>query len=297
MHTLEWVVDLPAVHGTAPIWHPAEGALYWSDSATARLYRYRPDTGSNELILDDGRPVGAITIQTDGSLLLFRDQANIVVWRDGEIHNTIIAAIADFRHTRFTSAATSPAGGVFCSTRSDLRHPGRLLYLDTSGHLHTLADHFGTPAGMAFSPDGDHLYFNDAHATRLTTWRFLHSDSDTPLAEQTPFRDGVVHNDCGAPFGLAVDKAGDLWLSRWDGSALLQCHSDGSVGEQIDLPIRKPTDLVFGGTDYSQLYLTSSGGHRRQFEGQHAGALAAIRIDGVSGSPPAMSRIQLGSEM
>jgi D-xylonolactonase len=295
MHMLDWAVDLAAPYGDAPIWHPAERRLYWSDIATCKLYAFDPATGVNQTVLDDGRPVGAITIQADGALLLFRDQANIVVWRDGAIRSTVINGIADFRFTRFTAAVAGPSGRVFCATQSDRSHPGRLLCLDLTGRLNLIADIFGTPAGMQFNPDASQFYFNDAHGTHLTTWRYFHDAATGVLSMQTPFRDSTRQHDPGAPMGLAVDAEGCVWLSRWGGGVLMQCEPSGEVRQRIDLPVKKPTGLCFGGERLDELYMTTAGGHRRQIEGLHAGALGRVRIPGATGLPLHVSRIQLGS--
>ena len=293
MHTLEWVVDLPMPVGTAPLWHAAAQRLYWSDLAAGILYSLDPATGEVRKCLEDGRPIGGITVQADGALLLFRDQANIVVWRDDHIASTVIQSIADFRRTQFTGAVAAPCGRVFCATRSDLNHPGRLFCLDLNGRLNQVADVFGTPAGMGFSPDNRFFYFNDAHGTHLMTWRFAYNPADGTLANRVPFRDSVTLNDPGAPMGLAVDEAGHVWTARWGGSALMHCDADGTLIEMLPLPVKKPSGLCFGGPQLDSLFLTTSGGHRRQIEGLHAGALARIVLPGVRGVAANVSRIGL----
>ena len=65
--------------------------------------------------------------------------------------------------------------------------------------------------------------------------------------------------------------------------------------QRIDLPVKKPTGLCFGGEQLDELYMTTAGGHRRQIEGLHAGALGRVRIPGATGLPLHVSRIQLGS--
>ena len=293
MHTLEWIADLPLPFGTAPVWHAAEQRLYWSDLEAGVLYCLDPATGEARRCLEDGRPVGGITVQADGSLLLFRDQANIVVWRDGRITATVIQSIADFRRAQFAGAVAAPCGRVFCATRSDLNHPGRLFCLDLNGRLNLVSDVFGTPAGMGFSPDNRFFYFNDAHGTHLMTWRFSFDQQAGALVNRAPLRDSARHNDPGAPAGLAVDADGHLWIARWGGSALMRCDADGTLQETLPLPVRKPTSLCFGGPLLDKLFMTTAGGHRRQIEGTHAGALACIAIPGVQGAPANLSRIGL----
>ena len=296
MHRLEWIVDRPLAFGAAPTWHSAEKRLYWSDLTSGTLFRLDPVTGEHQTCLEDGRPIGGLTVQADGTLLLFRDQANVVVWRDGEIVQTIINSIADFRRTQFTSAVAGPSGCVFCATQSDQQHPGRLLQLGLDGHLNLISDIFGRPAGMGFGPEATAFYFNDAHGTHLTTWRYDYDPVAARLTRRSTFRDGASMDDAGSPMGLTVDAGGNVWLSSWGGSAVMQCDAAGALLQRFTLPIMRPTGLCFGGENLDMLFMTSAGGHRRQLDGQHAGALARLTIPEVRGIPAYVSRIGLKAE-
>ena len=270
MHTLEWVADRPTPYGTAPTWHAGQKRIYWSDLTAGHLHAFDPATGEDRVCFDDGRPIGGITVQDDGALLLFRDQANVVIWRDGRVVKPIIQSIADFRQTHFTSAVAGPGGRVYCATQSDLHHPGRLLCLDVNGRLELIADTFGNPAGMGFSPDQRRFYFNDAHGTHLTTWRFDVNPDTGGLAGQVAFRDSGGLHEPGAPRGLAIDDAGGVWIARWGAGVIQRCEPQGAVVQRVELPVKNPTGLCFGGEHGDRLYLTTSGGHRRQIDGVHA---------------------------
>ncbi len=294
MNTLEWPVSLPARTGAMPLWHPGENCLYWCDPAGGELYRFNPADGSNTLCFAD-RPIGAMTLQADGSILLFRDQANIVVFRDGALAETVIASISDFRLTQFASAAADSRGRVICSVLSDSRHTGRLLRLDTDGRLDTVADGFGIPAAMAFDETGTRLYFNDAHSTHLLTWRYDYDPETGALGDRRPFY-RVLDEDSdasGAPMGLALDAEDNLWIARWGGSCIVRHAPDGTLAANEHLTVKKPFGLAFGGDELTDIYITTAGGHRRSIEGLHAGDLARMRIDGVRGRLPFRSRIGL----
>ncbi len=294
MNNLEWPVNLPARTGAMPLWHPGENCLYWCDPSGGTLYRFNPADGSNTLCFAD-RPIGAMTLQADGSLVLFRDQANVVVYRDGAIAETIISSISDFRLTQFAAAAADSRGRVLCSVLSDSRHTGRLLRLDTDGRLETVADGFGIPAAMAFDETGARLYFNDAHSTHLLTWRYDYDPETGAIGDRRPFY-RVLDEDSdasGAPMGLALDAEDNLWIARWGGSRLVRHAPDGVLTATESLPVRKPFGIAFGGDDLADIYVTTAGGHRRSIEGLHAGDLARMRINGVRGRLPFRSRIGL----
>ncbi len=294
MNMIEWPVSIPARAGATPVWHPGERRLYWCDPAGGELYRFNPDDGSNELCFAD-RPIGAMTLQSDGTLLLFRDQANVVVCRDGAAAETVIVSIADFRLTQFASAAADPRGRVICSVLSDSRHTGRLLRLDTDGNLEQVADGFGIPGAMAFDETGTRLYVNDAHSTHRVTWRYDYDPETGAIGERRPFYRALDEDsdDSGAPMGLAVDADENLWISRWGGSRIVRHAPDGAIASTESIAVRKPCGIAFGGDELADIYITTAGGHRRTIDGLHAGDLARMRVEGVRGRLPFRSRIGL----
>jgi sugar lactone lactonase YvrE len=285
MSPVELIADYPCHVGEAPLWHPDEQCVYWSDIPAGKLYRYTPATGTGEVCYE-GRPVGGLVLQKDGSLLLFRDGGNIVVWRQGRKERTIVDAVADLRNTRFNDVCVDPEGRIFCGTMADLHHFGRLYRLELDGTLTRIFDGLGTPNGMGFSPDQKTLYFNDSYATFRTTWAFDYDRSCGELCNRRALRDAKHANDPGNPDGLAVDSEGFVWTARWDGNCLLR-HSpeDGEVVENIAFPVRKVSSLCFGGPDLADIYATTAGGHLRPTDGVAAGSLFRIRNAPAPGLP------------
>lgn len=291
MYSIDWPVAPAVRSGTTPLWHPGERVLYWSDPEAGALHRYNPADGADTCCLSD-HSVGAMVLQEDGSLLLFREQANVVVFRGGAILGTVIQSIADFRLCRFASAAAAPDGSVFCSVVSDSHHLARLLHLDRSGHLTLVEDGFGVPGALAFDVSGKFLFFCDAHSTHLAIWRYEYEADSGELKNRTLYYTGIGdERSTGAPMGLAADAAGGLWVSRWGGSALVHHSPEGAIDATVPLPVRTPVGLAFGGEDLSSLFVTTGGGHLRQLDGLHAGDIARLRGEGLQGQPLRTSAI------
>lgn len=300
MAVFDWLNVPAAQMASSPLWHPVEKALYWSDPIACRIYRYNPSEGTTQVVLEDGRPVGAMTLQADGSLLLFRDQANIVVFRDGAVAETIINGIADFRQTCFVSAAADKSGRVVCAVSSDSHHTGRLLLLERNGHLSLLEDGFSVPAGLSFTPDGEALYFNDSHETRQTTWQYKYDSTNENPIKEAPFTYhcgfAEARSWLGYPSGIAVGQDGSLWISRRDGAMVVRHNGPGEPTESVRLAVRKPLGICFGGENLTDLFVTTGGGHRKPLEGLHAGEVAAIHGVGP-GVLPFASRIRLSDDV
>lgn len=282
--------------GEGPIWHAQEQALYWVDIPTGRLLRYDPIEDQHELV-HQGRPIGGVTVQADGSLLLFRDRGRIVAFRNGTIQRPVIDEVADDVHTRFNDVAADPNGRVFCGTMSSQnletgdRRSGRLYLLDHNASLTTVEDNVGTSNGIGFTPDESGMYFIDTPTK--TIWLYDYDRATSRLSNRRPFVNVTSDTD-GHPDGMTVDANGNLWVAVWGGACVLNYAADGKLKRKIELPTKNITSVMFGGADLDELYITSAIGGQtlRGADAKTAGALFRIR-PGVSGREEYVSRIGL----
>ena len=280
------VADFACETGENPLWHPTEKKLYWTDIPTGRLFRYDPATDGAEQIYE-GRPVGGFTFQHDGSLLLFRDKGNVVVWQNGKELRTIVDQIPDEVNSRFNDVFADPEGRVYCGTMSTDDRKGRLYRLDPDGSYRIMVEGVGVPNGMGFTLDGKQMYFTDSLAA--TIWLFDYDRDTGDLTNQRPFVE--LDKAHGLPDGMTVTTDGDVWTARFNGSSVCRFKSDGTFVEKIDLPgATQITSLIFAGEELSDMYITSAGASKKPDTGEHAGSLFHCR-PGAKGRPEFYSRI------
>ena len=290
MNPVQVVADYACVVGEGPLWHPLHKRLYWSDIPGGKLFWYDPATGAHEQCYQ-GPQVGGFTVQADGALLLFRDRGNIVVYDQGKVTRTIIEEVpqeAALPGGRWNDVIADPRGRVFCGTLTD-GSGGRLYRLDTDGTLTKLLHGLTICNGLGFTPDRKQLYFTDTAA--FTIWRFDYDQADGSLSNQHLW--AKTPEDDGAPDGLTVDSQGNVWSARWGGRGVVCMSPDGrQIGKIVTPMARQVTSVTFGGEDYSQMYLTTAGGHERNADDPAAGAL--LRVDaGVKGVAEFYSRVGL----
>ena len=280
----ELIAGYACVTGEGPLWHPGEQRLYWVDIPTGRMFRYDPASNTHEQFYQ-GESVGGFTIQADGALLLFMPKGAVKIWREGEL-TTVIEEIPDERDSRFNDVIADPVGRVFCGTMPTEDRLGWLYRLDTDGTLTKLLDGIGCSNGMGFTPDRKQMYYTDSPKREIYLFDY---DQDTGAITnqrvfvQTPEGEGV-------PDGMTVDAEGYVWSARWDGGCVVRYAPDGTEDRRIHFPAKKVSSVIFGGKDYTDLYVTTAGGNNKKEEGPGAGALFRVNL-GIQGVPEFPSRI------
>lgn len=282
----EPLADYACNTGEGPLYHPDENRVYWTDIPAGRLFRYDVATGQHEQCYS-GEPVGGFTLQEDGALLLFGARGAVTIWRDGEL-TPVLEDIPDERETRFNDVIADPEGRVFCGTMPTNDRKGRLYRLDTDGSLHLLLEGIGCSNGMGFTPDRKQMYYTDTGAREI--YLFDYDRATGAITNQRLFV--FASDDQGYPDGMTVDADGNVWSTRWDGSCMVCYAPDGTEIQRITFPARKVSSVVFGDSDYSTMYVTTAGGDRKDTDGELAGNLFRLRLDGVRGVPEFRSRIK-----
>jgi len=98
----------------------------------------------------------------------------------------------------------------------------------------------------------------------------------------------------GAPDGMTVDAAGNVWSTRWGGSCLVCYAPDGTEKRRVAFPVKKVSSVTFAAPgDEGTMYVTTAGGQQKESDGEHAGALFRLRVPGVRGVPEFVSRVGL----
>ena len=283
---LELIADYNCIVGEGPMWHPIENVVYWADIPQGRIFRYDPNTTEHGLFFEGGE-VGGFTVQDDGSLLLFMESGAVASLRQGKL-DYLIDEIESERDTRFNDVIADPAGRVFCGTMPSDSHLGSLYRLDTDGSISHVLGGIGISNGMGFTPDGKQMYYTDSPTHNI--YIFDYEIATGELSNQRVFVN-TGEND-GIPDGMTVDAEGYVWSARWDGSSLVRYSPQGEQVNRIWFPARKVSSVIFGGDDYTDIYVTTAGGQNKTGEGPGAGCLYRINL-GITGKREYLSKVGL----
>ena len=133
---------------------------------------------------------------------------------------------------------------------------GALYRVNAQGQSKLMFDHVGVSNGPCWSPDDRTFYFSDS--MRQVIWAF---DFDAPNGEISNKRVLNDTKDYGYPDGATVDADGCLWSARWDGACVLRITPKGKIDRIVEMPAKRPTCIVFGGSNLDVAYVTSSRAH------------------------------------
>jgi sugar lactone lactonase YvrE len=285
----------PALLGESPFWHPQQQRLYWCDIPGRALHAFHPATQQHERWALDSEP-GCCAPLLDGGVLLAMRSG---LWRFNTLNgqcSLLAEPPYDPAQQRFNDGKADPQGRMWAGTLCDDRSaPKAALYRWSGGRtplLQRMAGEITVSNGLAFSPDGRTLYWTDTSSHRIFALDFDGGEgsiSRQRVFAQFPLRQpgADLASYGGRPDGSAVDTEGAYWVAMYEGQRLLRLAPDGSLLQELPLPVRCPTMPCFGGPDLRTLYITSAR-HNRPAEELAAqplaGAVLSLRVD-VPGLP------------
>ncbi|MCX5557438.1 SMP-30/gluconolactonase/LRE family protein [Streptomyces sp. NBC_00038] len=248
MTAVEVAVREYATLGEGPTWDAAAQRLIWVDILGSRIHTYDPVTGRRSVMVTE-QHVGAAKPRTDGGLVVnLRDGVGIYDFTGFRwLHRDVVPG------RRGNDAAVAPDGSLWTGTMRYDEAPGggTLSRITPDGTAATVLDDVAVSNGTGWSPDGGLMYYIDSPTRSIDVF-----DVGT---DQLPFnRRQLASIDEGFPDGLTVDADGCVWVALWDGGAVRRYTPDGQLDRVIELPVLRPTACAFGGTDLTDLYITTA---------------------------------------
>ena len=243
------------VLGEGPLWDPEAGALVWVDIPRGRVMRLVAKPRVRET-LQLPEPAGCVARLADGDYLVAGGRSLYrVSFARGE-HEKLLAVDLMDPSTMANDGAADPGGRfVFGSKHKEHTEPKAAAFIFGSGAgLRTLHSPLTIFNGPAFGRGGARIYFADTLEGLI--FRATYDLATGRMGEPEVF--ARVPAAAGYPDGMVVDSEDCLWNAHWDGGRLTRYRPDGSVERVVEVPVRRPTALCFGGADLRTVFVTSA---------------------------------------
>jgi sugar lactone lactonase YvrE len=279
MSAVEQVTDPVAFHAEGPVWSPSWGGLRWVDMLAGDVLTLRPDGSVDRLHV--GEVAAFVRPRVGGGYVVGVERGLALADGPDDTPRRLPPMWTD-RGIRMNEGGCDPQGRLYAGSMAyDQKPGGATLYrIDADLSVTTVLPHVTISNGLDFSPDGTLAYYNDSGVGRDpgVGRTDVFDVVDGELVNRRLFRESD-----GAPDGLTVDSAGNVWTAL-NGPGRVRCYSpSGELLADVDLPVRGATACTLGGEDLRDLYITTSPEGLDDPEPE-AGSVLRIRVD-VPGRP------------
>ncbi|MGH3430609.1 MAG: SMP-30/gluconolactonase/LRE family protein [Mycobacteriales bacterium] len=254
MTSVELVCDARAELAEGPVWDRRTDELVWTDILAGAVHWLDPSTGKHRS-MSVGQPVGALAMRAAGGYVLALRDGIAVLSDVGEL--TFVSDVCgDQPSHRFNDAKCDANGCLWAGTLrlGSLRHGNATLFrIDAEHVVKPVLTGIGLSNGLGWSPDGKRMYFIDSLAG-VDVFDFDERTGDLTARRRLV----TIPADDGLPDGMCVDSDGYLWVAVYGSGEIRRYSSEGELDRVIALPVSNPTSCAFGGTNLTELYITTA---------------------------------------
>ncbi|MEI6087420.1 MAG: SMP-30/gluconolactonase/LRE family protein [Bacteroidota bacterium] len=282
---IETVTNHLCVLGEGPVWDAARNEIIWVDIIEGAIHQY---SFANESLktFSMGEFVGCVAICNNGDLIFASKFGIGLLDRNTGIKKMLHHPEKHLPFNRFNDGKCDVAGRLWAGTMAiDETIGAGSVYVNDLQKSDKKISNTTISNGIAWNADNTILYFIDTPTFELVSYQFnkIKGDiSNRKVVIQIPHEDGH-------PDGMTIDTEGMLWIAHWDGWQITRWDPNtGKKISHIKLPVSRVTSCTFGGSDLTDLYITSA---RKGLtdealkEQPLAGSLFVIRNCGYQGLP------------
>ena len=266
-----------------PVWIPNRG-LAFSDVHGGGVYCLH-GLGEVSLLFPHRRGIGGMALHERRGMVV---GGRNIAFKSFAGDDTVVLLDRDPArgNVGYNDLATDAAGRIYVGSlgspvfEAGEQIPGDLHLIDLDGSSRVVGQDVLLTNGLGFSPDGRTLYHSDSGRRAVCRYEVA---ANGDLGEKQPF----AHTQGGAPDGLAVAEDGSVWVALAGGGVVSVFAPDGSLRENLPVPMPMVTSVCFGGDDLRDLYVvTGSDG----VSGDRQGSVFRVRVD-VAGLPVPLARV------
>jgi L-arabinonolactonase len=240
--------------GEGPVWDVAEQALYFIDILGKKVLRFDPVRGKTQ-IWDVPDVIGSMALRHGGgAVVALTNGVHTLDFDSGDC--AMLATSADLSEMVQLADGKVDRRGRFIVGSSDRameQSRGKLYVLEGNATLREIDNDMIISNGPCWSPDDKILYHSDSIRNIVYAYDY---DIDTGTAANRRVFASTAELG-GIPDGATIDSDGCMWMAICEGQKVVQFRPDGTLERVIDMPVKCPASVMFGGAALDQLYVTS----------------------------------------
>lgn len=272
--------------GESPVWEEKDNSLLYVDITGKKIYRWNSLTKEIQNVSVDA-PVSLVALRKSGDYIITQGtQFAALNWKTKSV-SSIVQVDKDKPNNRFNDGKVDPAGRLFAGTMAEEIRPAVLEREQGSFYTllpdHSIVKHFNKvdiSNGLDWSLDHRTFFYIDSLSYAVDAFDYdLHTG--TISNRRCMYK---MEKEDSIPDGMCIDREGKLWVACYNGGRVIRL--DPETGKRIQivkLPVDTTTSCCFGGSDYSELYVTSA--CQGMDEAGLAGSIFKITGLGVKGIP------------
>ncbi|MFT4156177.1 SMP-30/gluconolactonase/LRE family protein [Parafilimonas sp.] len=281
----EIVLDHICKLGEGPVWDAAGNSILWLDILQGEIHQFNINTKQHS-IFTAGEMVGCIAPREQGGFVAGLEYGiGFIDTEKKEVKHFIHPE--EGLNNRFNDGKADAAGRFWTGSMSktEEENKGNFYMVDTDLSIHKKIENVSISNGLAWNTDNTILYYINTPINYVFAFDF---NMETGEINNQRVVVDLTHEK-GFADGMTIDEEGMLWIAFYDGWRVARYNPvTGDLLQQIDLPVANATCCTFGGTDFTDLYITTaSKGMSKEALAQqpHAGKLFVVKNTGIKGTP------------
>ena len=240
--------------GEGTLWVKSHNSIYFVDIKRKKIFILNTKNKKKK-ILKVNKEIGFLShIKNNIFILGLKGELRIVNLKTKKIIKSIIVE-KNKTLNRLNDGKTDPKGRLWFGSMDNLERKirtGSLYCLDNNLNLTEVDKNYYITNGPAFI-NSENFYHTDSRDKKIYKIKI---DKKLKIIKKKVFI--KFKNKEGSPDGMTLDKKNNLWTCHFGGACISIFNKTGKKIHKIDLPAKNITNCTFGGSNNSELFVSSA---------------------------------------
>ena len=240
--------------GEGTLWVKSHNSIYFVDIKRKKIFILNTKNKKKK-ILKVNKEIGFLShIKNNIFILGLKGELRIVNLKTKKIIKSIIVE-KNKTLNRLNDGKTDPKGRLWFGSMDNLERKirtGSLYCLDNNLNLTEVDKNYYITNGPAFI-NSENFYHTDSRDKKIYKIKI---DKKLKIIQKKVFV--KFKNKEGSPDGMTLDKKNNLWTCHFGGACISIFNKSGKKIHKINLPAKNITNCTFGGSNNSELFVTSA---------------------------------------